>query len=218
MDLPTDLREALARIAYGSYVSAAFLTGETAPQSWDRAYGIATPKRSFSVVLNMGNVVHGGQPPRTPGGSIMVFSPASLARALLDRTDEEVLRTYLEDLGDVLPGSPGLVEDAHVQRWWLGAPYCFPGRGRLQPTLTTPTDRVFLAGDYLATLYTESAISSASPLPGAQHPRSPPHARQERPHHDRPHQPVNHRPVDPRPAVHGIRLHCGERARPRDSG
>src|SRR5699024_6995752 len=86
VDLPTDLREALARIAYGSYVSAAFLTGETAPQPWDRAYGIATPKRSFSVALNMGNVVHGGQTPRTPGGSIMVFSPASLARALLDRT------------------------------------------------------------------------------------------------------------------------------------
>src|SRR5699024_5131500 len=114
VDLPTDLREALARIAYGSYVSAAFLTGETAPQSCDRAYEIATPKRSFSVVFNMENVVHAGQPSRFTDGSIIVFSPASLARAILDRTDEEVLRTYLEDLGDVLPGSPGFVEEAHV--------------------------------------------------------------------------------------------------------
>ena len=47
-----------------------------------------------------------------------------------------------------------------MQRWETGAPYCFPGRAALQPTLTRRGSRVFLAGDYLGTLYTETAIST----------------------------------------------------------
>ena len=50
--------------------------------------------------------------------------------------------------------------EAQVQRWETGAPYCFPGRGALQPTLTRRGGRVLLAGDYLGTLYTETAIST----------------------------------------------------------
>lgn len=167
VDLPADLRDALARVRYGSYVSAAFRTNETEPQPWDDAYGIATPQRSFSVALNMGNVIRGGASGRLPGGSLMGFSPASLADALIDLDDEDILDTYRADLDAVLPGSAGLIEEAHVQRWRLGAPYCFPGRAALQPTLTRPGDRVFLAGDYLGTLYTETAITSA--FTAAQH-------------------------------------------------
>ncbi|GAB88846.1 protoporphyrinogen/coproporphyrinogen oxidase [Gordonia rhizosphera] len=161
VDVPADLRDALGKIQYGPYVSAAFLTNETGPQPYDGAYGIATPKRSFNVALNMGNIVRGSERTRQPGGSLMTFSPASLARKLLDRTDDEIVDTYVGDLDDIFPGFAGNVEEAHVQRWHTGAPYCFPGRGKLQSTLTRPSDRVFLAGDYLGTLYTETAISSA---------------------------------------------------------
>jgi protoporphyrinogen/coproporphyrinogen III oxidase len=160
VDLPADLREALSAIVYGPYVSAAFLTNETTPQPWDGAYGIATPKRSFNVALNMGNIVRGMERHRQPGGSLMTFSPASLARKLLDRSDDEIINTYVNDLDQILPGFGGIIEEAHVQRWHTGAPYCFPGRGKLQSTLTRPSERVFLAGDYLGTLYTETAISS----------------------------------------------------------
>lgn len=160
VDLPADLRDALAKIVYGPYVSAAFLTNETTPQPWDGAYGIATPKRSFNVALNMGNIVRGSERTRQPGGSLMTFSPASLARTLIDRTDDEIISTYVDDLSQILPGFEDIVEEAHVQRWHTGAPYCFPGRGKLQPTLTRPSERVFLAGDYLGTLYTETAIGS----------------------------------------------------------
>jgi oxygen-dependent protoporphyrinogen oxidase len=160
VDLQEDKREALSKIVYGPYVSAAFLTNETEPQPWDRAYGIATPKRSFNVVMNQGNIVRGAESERQPGGSIMTFSPASLAKKLLDQDDEDILDTYISDLDEVLPGSAGIIEEAHVQRWRTGAPYCFPGRGKLQPTLNALSGRVFLAGDYLGTLYTETAISS----------------------------------------------------------
>jgi len=162
VDLPADVREALGKIVYGPYVAAAFLTNETSPRRWDSAYGIATPKRSFNIVLNQASIVRGSETTRQPGGSIMTFSPASLARTLLAKTDEEINQIYLDDLDQVLGPefSPSVVE-SHIQRWETGAPYCFPGRGKLQPTLTRRGgSRVFLAGDYLGTLYTETAIST----------------------------------------------------------
>jgi len=160
VDLPPDIREALSKVIYGPYVSAAFLTNETTPQRWDDAYAIATPKRAFNVVLNMSNVVRGAESTRQPGSSLMTFSPAGLARTLLEQSDEEVLRRFTNDLDQILPGLGASIAEAEVQRWPEGAPYCFPGRGALQPTLTRPTERVFLAGDYLGTLYTETAIQT----------------------------------------------------------
>ncbi|HET7901870.1 MAG TPA: NAD(P)/FAD-dependent oxidoreductase [Candidatus Nanopelagicales bacterium] len=158
--LDSDIHEALGRIVYGPYVSAAFLTDETGPQVWDDAYAIATPNRSFNIALNHSNIVRGTEGVRRPGSSIMTFSPASLARGLLEHDDAEITRRYVADLDDILPGFAGHVVESHIQRWPTGAPYCFPGRAKLQPTLTRRGSRVLLAGDYLGTLYTETAISS----------------------------------------------------------
>ncbi|SDY75465.1 oxygen-dependent protoporphyrinogen oxidase [Geodermatophilus africanus] len=161
VDLPEDVREALGKIVYGPYVSAAFLTDESTPQRWDAAYGIATPKRSFNIVLNQASLVRGSEQVRQPGSSIMTFSPASLARTLLPKSDEEILRIYTQDLNEVLGSGFGdSVVEAQVQRWETGAPYSFPGRGALQPSLMRRGSRVLLAGDYLGTLYTETAIST----------------------------------------------------------
>ena len=90
----------------------------------------------------------------------MTFSPASLGRALLDVDDDEIIATYLADLDDILPGFADKVVESQVHKWPTGAPYCFPGRAKLQPTLTRRGGRVFLAGDYLGSLYTESAIGT----------------------------------------------------------
>jgi oxygen-dependent protoporphyrinogen oxidase len=161
VNLEPEVREALGRIVYGPYVSAAFLTNETTPRSWDRAYAIATPKRSFNVALNQSSLIRGSESTRGAGSSIMTFSPASLARTLLAKSDEEILRIYTEDLDGVLGADfADTVVEAQVQRWETGAPYCFPGRAALQPTLTQRRSRVFLAGDYLGTLYTETAIQT----------------------------------------------------------
>jgi oxygen-dependent protoporphyrinogen oxidase len=161
VDIPLDVRDALGKIVYGPYVSAAFLTDETTPQPWDDAYGIATPKRSFNIALNQSSLIRGSESARQPGSSIMTFSPASLARTLLKKTDEEILRIYTDDLNHVLgPRFGDSVIEAQVQRWETGAPYCFPGRGALQPTLMRRGSRVLLAGDYLGTLYTETAIQT----------------------------------------------------------
>src|SRR5262249_39054996 len=127
---------------------------------WDDAYAIAAPKRSFAIVLNPSNITRAFESERQRGSSIMTFSPASLGRRLLDRDDDEILATYLGDLDQILPGFAEKVVEARVQRWPTGSPYCFPGRAKLQPALTKRSGRVFLAGDYLGTFYTETAIST----------------------------------------------------------
>jgi oxygen-dependent protoporphyrinogen oxidase len=45
-----------------------------------------------------------------------------------------------------------------VQRWPQGLAYAYPGRGRLQRALLRPLGNVVLAGDYLGTWYTETAV------------------------------------------------------------
>ena len=67
VDLDADVREALARIEYGPFVSAAFLTNETEPRSWDNAYAIAELRSARSLLrLNMSNIVHGYATERQP--------------------------------------------------------------------------------------------------------------------------------------------------------
>jgi hypothetical protein len=56
--------------------------------------------------------------------------------------------------------SPGASVWTFPRRCWWGAPYCFPGCGKLQPIPTRPTGRIHLAGDYLGTLCSETAIAS----------------------------------------------------------
>ena len=145
---------------YGPYVSAAFLTNETEPQPWDHCYAIATPKRAFNVFFNTSSLVRSRESGRQPGSSIMVFSPAALAAALLELDDGQVIDRYLKDLEDIFPGFSGIVVEAHVRRWPLGLAYCYPGRGRIQEALTRPAQRIHLAGDYLGTFYTETAIET----------------------------------------------------------
>ncbi len=158
--LAPETAEALGKVVYGPYVSAAFLTNETGPQPWDRCYAIATPKRAFNVFFNMTSLARSHEHERQPGSSIMVFSPAALAAALLDLDDSEIIDRYFKDLDDIFPGFSGHLVEAHVRRWPLGLAYCFPGRGRIQQDLTRPAERIHLAGDYLGTFYTETAVET----------------------------------------------------------
>jgi oxygen-dependent protoporphyrinogen oxidase len=161
VDLPEDLRGALGQIKYGPHVSTAFLTDEEGPRPWDDIYAIAAPKRSFAIALNQASIVRGTESVRQPGGSFMTFSPASLGRALLEKSEEEVIATHLADLDQVLGhGFADSVVEARTERWKVASPYCFPGRAKIQSTLMRGADRVFLAGDFLGTLYTESSITS----------------------------------------------------------
>lgn len=158
-DLPEHVATALDRVTYGPYVVGAFLTGETSRMPYDGVYAAATPKASFNMLFNTANVLR-RDGARTPGGSLMVYAAANLARALLDRPDREIEQRFLDDLYDRVPALRGMVREAVIRRWELGLPHPRPGRHLLQPALEEPLGAVHLAGDYLGTTYIETAIET----------------------------------------------------------
>lgn len=159
-DLPDETERALGEIVYGPYVVAGILTGETGPMPWDDVYAVATPERSFNMLFNTASIVRLGDERREPGGSLMVYSGADLGRRIAALDDGAVADTYVRDVEELFPEARGIIRDVAIQRWERGLPYPRPGRYRLQPALERPLGRVFLAGDYLGTWYTETAISS----------------------------------------------------------
>jgi oxygen-dependent protoporphyrinogen oxidase len=159
-DLPGETDRALSEIVYGPYVVAAFLTAETSPMPYDHVYAVAVAGKSFNMLFNTANVVRARSPAREPGGSLMVYSGASLGRRMLELSDGQVTRAYLDDLDDLYPEARQAVREVVIQRWERGLPYPRPGRYRLQPALERPLGKVFLAGDYLGTWYTDTAIQT----------------------------------------------------------
>lgn len=159
--LPPETADALAAIRYGPYVVGAFLTGEREPMPWDGIYALATPNRSFGMLFNTSNVLRAAGAPREVGGSLMVYAAAGRADALAGLGDDEVAATFLRDLEQLYPRVRGLVREIVIQRWPRGLPYAAVGRARLQAPLTRSLGNVHLAGDYLGTWYTETAIQTA---------------------------------------------------------
>ena len=160
-DLPPDTAAALEAIPYGPYVVGAFLTCERAPMPWDEVYALATPNRSFGMLFNTANVLRGRTPERLPGGSLMVYAAADLARRLDGVDDDTVAERFTRDLCAIFPAAAGVVEEVVVRRWEHGLPYPRPGRSRLQAALTRSLAPIHLAGDYLGTWYTDTAIQTA---------------------------------------------------------
>jgi len=160
--LPEETAAALDAVAYGPYVVGAFLTGETGAMPWDDLYALATPKRSFSMLFNMGNVRLAGGAPRQPCGSLMVYAAAGFARRLDGLDEAAIADRFRDDLVAIYPEARDVVREVVVHRWARGLPYPRVGRSRLQAPLTRPLGRVHLAGDYLGTWYTETAIQTAT--------------------------------------------------------
>ena len=168
VNIEPELADALGRVTYGPHVSTAFLTNETGPQIWDDVYSFACPKRSFDIILNQSNLVRSMETEgRQPGSSFMVFSPGALGDRLINKSDEEIIQTKLNDLDEIFPGFRNHVVEAHTMRFPLGSAYIAPGRAKIQPILTKPSGRLFLAGDYLGTFYLETAVQTG--FTAAQH-------------------------------------------------
>jgi protoporphyrinogen/coproporphyrinogen III oxidase len=146
--LSDDVNLALGAMRYGPYVVGSLLTAERSAMPWDDIYAMVTPGRSFNMFFNTASLLR-GQGPRLPGGSLMVYGAADLGRRLQDRSDDEVIATFMADLGDVFPELPAVIEETHVQRWPEGIPYSVPGRHHYQGVLEQPVGAIHFAGDYL---------------------------------------------------------------------
>jgi oxygen-dependent protoporphyrinogen oxidase len=158
-DLPRDTADALAWIPYGPFIVGAFLTEEAGPMPWDHLYAVAVVDKAFNMLFNHANPLRTPDK-REPGGSLMVYAGGDLGKRLLPLSDDEVRALFLRDLHDVLPATRGIVRETLIQRWEHAIPYAPPGRARIQPALTRPLGRVFLAGDYLQFAEMEAAAAT----------------------------------------------------------
>lgn len=160
-DLPKKTVQALKRITYGPFVSVAILTRERERMPWDHVYAIATPDRPFDMFFNHANILRTG--PRRPGGSVMIYAGAGLAKRLLDKSDDEVTAGLFPGLFSLFPSMSAVIEESVVQRWELGNVFASPGRHELQAALEGPFggSTVQLAGDYFAELGTMEAAAKS---------------------------------------------------------
>jgi len=158
--LPAETRSALEAIPYGPTVVMGMLTGEQGPVPWDGIYALATPMRSFSMLFNMANVLRPRSAAREPGGSLMVYRSGHAALELFERSDAEIEQAFLDDLYAIYPQARGAVRETLLLRMPRMLPYVAPGRAALQPALERPLGRLHLAGDYLGSVYTETAVQT----------------------------------------------------------
>lgn len=141
---------ALSQLTYGAFLSVAVETRETAAMPYDDLYAMATPGRVFDMFTNQAHVLRDG--PRRPGGSLMLFTGAHAAAALMRESDEVIVERFLADLHELYPQTRGVIAGATVHRWELGNVFARPGRARLQDALERPHQNLHLAGDYFAEL------------------------------------------------------------------
>lgn len=142
----------LGQLAYGAFLSMAILTDETGPMPWDPVYAMATPGRAFDMFFNHAQPLRKGGT-RAPGGSLMVYTGAHAAEALMSRSDDEIREVYLKDLFSLYPAARNVIVETRVQRWPIGNVYARPGRHPMQPELEGPIGsarNVHLAGDHFA--------------------------------------------------------------------
>lgn len=159
-ELPPDTRAALAGIPYGPTVVMGMLTGERGPMPWDHLYALATPRRAFTMLFNMANWHRPKESTRVDGGSLMVYRSGHAALDLFERTDAEIESAFVSDLEAIYPQARSIVKETLLLRLPRMLPYVAPGRALLQPALERSLGNVYLAGDYLGGVYTETAIST----------------------------------------------------------
>jgi oxygen-dependent protoporphyrinogen oxidase len=149
-DLPPETERALAKVTYGPFVVAGILTGERGPMPWDGLYSLLTVDTCFNMLFNHANALRQPGGPREPGGALMVYGGADLARRLWDLSDGEIADRVSEDLRRLYPEAEGIVHEVLVQRWEHAIPYATPGRHAVQTALERGVGgRIFLAGDYV---------------------------------------------------------------------
>jgi oxygen-dependent protoporphyrinogen oxidase len=149
-DLPPETARALDGIVYGPFVVGGIVTNESGPMPWDNTYSVLSVRTCFNMFFNHANVVRMPDRARQPGGTLMVYGGAGLARRLWNRSDEQIRREIVADLDRLFPGAGATVEEILVQRWEHAIPYARPGRHLLQPALEAGVGgTIFLAGDYV---------------------------------------------------------------------
>ena len=116
---------------------------------WDDVYALATPKRAFTMLINLGGLAHARRGSRGPGSSLMMYRPANAALELFDLPDAEVEQRFLDDLYAIYPEARGQVRETQLLKLPRMLPYPTPGRSKIQAAIDRPLENIHLAGDFL---------------------------------------------------------------------
>ena len=139
----------MEHITYGPMAVMSVLTKETRPMPWDDVYSILVVGKSFNMFFNHASALRTHGSPRQPGGTLMVYDGAGLARRLFEQSDEGI-RARCSRTCRPVSGDRGIVDEVLVQRWTHTVPYASPGRHLVQGALEAPVHgSIFLAGDYI---------------------------------------------------------------------
>ena len=161
--LPATVAKVLADVTYGPFLTMAVLTDETQPMPYDDVYAMTAPAESFDMFFNHANPLRrDGR--RAPGGSLMVYSGAAKAQALLSESDAKIAQAYLDDLYRIFPSLRGHVVETIVQRWDRGNTFRPPGLD-FAPMLNycARTDtRIHFCGDWFGELGTMEVAASTA--------------------------------------------------------
>lgn len=164
-DLPRKQVEALGRMRYSPFVVAGIFTRESGPRPWDDLYAVAVPDRSFCMLFNPANPLRRG-PVRQPGGSLVAYSVADRAEALLDAPDAVIEELYLNDLARLFPDIRSIVDQVVIQKWAYGTAKRYRGRSADVDVLAPGYGRIGFAGDHMLSVRaidtTESGTAAAA--------------------------------------------------------
>jgi oxygen-dependent protoporphyrinogen oxidase len=118
-DVPERVRAALAEVQYGAFVSLGVLTEEFGVQPWDGIYAISTLTGPFDMMFHHTNPLKAAN--RSNGrGSYMLYCGGHKAATLLDRPEEEITISYLDELFQILPQLKGKVLETKLFKWTPG--------------------------------------------------------------------------------------------------
>jgi protoporphyrinogen oxidase len=127
--------------------------------------GVFLPRRERQHVSSV-TIESWRDPTRVPSGELVnAMLCGRSAAEMLTRSDEEILRAVLPELEPLFPGIAASQCFAHVVRWAEAEPRSPVGRLRdvERYRLTwEPSDKVVLAGDYMAMPWTDGAAASGS--------------------------------------------------------
>lgn len=158
-DPPAAKDAAPAAIPHGSYVVAGFFTREDRPYPWADRYMVIAPGRSFYLLFNAANASRPNG--SATGGGFRVYAGGQRAKALFERTDDEIASASLRDLAPLAPTIDRDVVEVVIQRWPLGNPITAVGRAADQADIAAPLGPIHFADDYIGHPGMDSAAATA---------------------------------------------------------
>jgi len=149
-----ELEQRLMKTRYGSTITVCIATNRAwlGKQDLRKVSVLLIPRVEGEIVSAAGPGSH-KYPMSVPHDELLTAVVHDhTARALMQRSDEEIIRCVVPELEKYFPGLSGAIRFAYIVRWTEAMPKSPVGRIRSiaeyrQPTLSTR--RVLLAGDYL---------------------------------------------------------------------